>query len=291
MDLWLAIIPVSITIAILYFSLFRFLRFLYKKHFAWFVAFVTFLSPFIIVLFQAHDLFQLAWILLLTPFYGIFALILISTWVVRFYCLSFAVLLIVWFLFQRRKPEDTLRTKFGVGGFLRAQEKAYNVKRVEKTISEPTKKLIIKSLCKCWSLWLSIFLLIILTSTLVSTASPVNPSYTEAQQFVASTNTEIHTYTAGSYTCVNFATDFRNSALRAGYLCGYTFVYFHDAQSHVLNCFNTTDKGLVFVEPQWGKFVNITIGKPYQYENLTLSLDNNTVLWYYSDFETSCAVP
>jgi len=132
--------------------------------------------------------------------------------------------------------------------------------------------------------------LVILTASFVSSASPANPTYSEAQQFVASDKTDSHLYIEGSYTCVNFATDFRNNALRAGYECGYAFVYFPSNQSHVLDCFNTTDRGLVFVEPQWDKFVNITVGKPYQNGNCTVSVNNNTVLWYYVDFQNS-AIP
>ena len=130
-----------------------------------------------------------------------------------------------------------------------------------------------------------------MASTLITSATPTNPTFSEAQQFVASDKTHTHPYIDGSYTCVDFATDFKNNALRAGYECGFTFVYFPGNQSHVLDCFNTTDRGLAFVEPQWDQFVNITVGNPYRNGNRTLFLTNNTVLWYYVDFQKNSAVP
>jgi hypothetical protein len=292
--LWLAIPPVLLTIVLVYFTIFRILKSLYRENFAWFIAFIIFLSPFGFVLLQAHNLLEVMWMLLLTPFYGVLVLLLVSTWVVKFYCLAFAVLLIVWFLFQRRKPVNELKGNPNFEAFLRQQLQARIdfVERGEKNVNRIVKKarFLAKGLGKCWSLGLSVFLLVILATTLVASASPMNPTYSEAQQFVASDKTSSHPYIEGSYTCVNFATDFRNNALRAGYECGYAFVYFPSNQSHALDCFNTTNRGLVFVEPQWDKFVNITVGKPYQNGNLTVSVNNNTVLWYYVDFQNS-AIP
>jgi hypothetical protein len=292
---WLAIPPVVIAIVLVYFTFFRILKSLYREHFAWFIAFFIFLSPFGYVLIQAHNLLQLMWILLLTPFYGVFVLLLVSTWVAKFYCLAFAILLIFWFLFQKVKPTTVLNGNPNFEAVLaqHLQTRIHFGERGEKKVNRIVKKAraLAQGLGKCWSLGLSAFLLIILTASLVSGASPINPTYSEAQQFVASDKTGSHQYIEGSYTCVNFATDFRNNALRAGYECGYVFVYFPSNQSHVLDCFNTTDRGLVFVEPQWDKFVNITVGRTYQNGNRTLAVYNNTVLWYYVDFQKSSATP
>jgi len=291
----LAIPAVLLSIVLVYFTLFKILQFLYREHFAWFVASVVFLSPFGFVLCQARNLLELMWILLLTPFYGVFVLLLTSAWVGRFFCLAFAALLFVWFMFQRGKAVNVLKSdpRFVACLVENMQGLVYFAERREKSDNGIVKKVrvLAQGLGKCWSLGLSVFLLVILTATLVTGVSPGNPTYFEVQQFVASDKTCIHQYIDGSYTCANFAADFRNNALRAGYECGYAFVYFPGDQSHVLNCFNTTDKGLVFVEPQWGKFVTITVGKPYQNGNWTLSVNNNTVLWYYVDFQKSSTMP
>jgi len=101
---------------------------------------------------------------------------------------------------------------------------------------------------------------------------------------VASDETDSHPYTKGSYTCADFAAAFRSNALGAEYECGIAFLYFPDNTCPALNCFNTTDRGLVFVEPQSYKFVNVEIGKSYQTEKNTSPVSNNTVIWYYVDW-------
>ena len=105
-----------------------------------------------------------------------------------------------------------------------------------------------------------------------------DPTYQEALLFIESDQTDKHQYGKEKYTCVNFATDFRNNALKAGYRCGYVLVYFpatgHLTKlidrpnsitnwSHALNCFNTTDYGLIFIEPQEDEIVTLTCGQPY----------------------------
>ena len=82
--LWSAIVTALVTIVLVYFSLFKILKFLYQKHLTWFVASLIFLSPFGFVLSQARDLLELLWIVLLTPFYSIFVLFIATTiWITR----------------------------------------------------------------------------------------------------------------------------------------------------------------------------------------------------------------
>ena len=88
-----------------------------------------------------------------------------------------------------------------------------------------------------------------------------DPTYQEALQFIESDQTDQNLYKE-EYTCSDFATDFKNNALKAGYRCGYVLVFGPD-WNHALNCFNTTDHGLVFIEPQEDEMVTLTIGQPY----------------------------
>jgi hypothetical protein len=141
--------------------------------------------------------------------------------------------------------------------------------------------------CSLWkyrSFVLAFVLLSTLTTTFGSSPSFRDPTYSEAQQFVNADNTDRNPYIIGSYTCVNFAADFRSNALRSGYECGIVFLYFPDNTRHAINGFNTTDKGLVFVEPQSDIFVNVTVGKRYQTERITSSFKNDTVMGYYVDW-------
>lgn len=89
-----------------------------------------------------------------------------------------------------------------------------------------------------------------------------DPTYGEALQFIESDQTDENPYKEEEYTCSNFAADFKSNALKAGYRCGYVLVFGPD-WNHALNCFNTTDCGLIFVEPQEDVILTLAIGQPY----------------------------
>ncbi|UCE15317.1 MAG: hypothetical protein JSV12_05395 [Candidatus Bathyarchaeota archaeon] len=89
-----------------------------------------------------------------------------------------------------------------------------------------------------------------------------DPIYQEVIQFIESDQTDRNLYKEEEYVCSNFAKDFQDNAFKAGYRCGYVLAFTHDL-AHALNCFNTTDHGLIFVEPQEDEIVKPTIGEPY----------------------------
>ena len=214
---------------------------------------------------------------------------------VRFYCLAFAILMIAQFLLQRGKAvnESKSRDNFEVFWTQHLKGHVHFAAREETRVNRVVRKgrIFAQGLRKYWSFVLPIVLLTTLAATLVSSVSLRSPTYLEVQQFMASDKTNSHPYIEGIYTCVNFAADFRRDALRAGYECGYVFVYFPDNTSHALNCFNTTDKGLVFVEPQLDRFVNVTVGKSCQAGNIISPFYNDTVVWYYVDWQMSSMKP
>ncbi len=94
-------------------------------------------------------------------------------------------------------------------------------------------------------------------------AQTKNPTYFEVVRFVSGDSTDKNKYVDGLYTCYNFALDFRLRAQTAGYTCGFVVLYFPSGRSHSLNCFNTTDRGLIFIEPQTDDVVSMIIGEPY----------------------------
>ena len=126
---------------------------------------------------------------------------------------------------------------------------------------------------------LFIGVLVISTSYPLSYEVPLrDPTYREALQFITIDLTDNNEYIPMEYTCVNFATDFKSSALKAGYRCGIVLIYFPATGhltnlpdrperitnwSHAINCFNTTDGGLLFIEPQTDDIVRLTCGEPY----------------------------
>jgi len=89
-----------------------------------------------------------------------------------------------------------------------------------------------------------------------------DPTYEEALEFVSSDKTDRNPYVEEEYTCVNFAGDFKNNAFIAEYRCGLVYIEFTDS-AHAIVCFNTTDEGLIFVEPQDDELVTLTVGQPY----------------------------
>lgn len=89
-----------------------------------------------------------------------------------------------------------------------------------------------------------------------------DPTYEEAVDFIRSDKTDKKRYVEGNYTCLNFSADFKNNAFEAGYRCGFVYVEFEEG-AHGIVCFNTTDKGLIFVEPQDDDIVKLVVGGYY----------------------------
>jgi hypothetical protein len=98
-----------------------------------------------------------------------------------------------------------------------------------------------------------------------------NPSYFEVVSFVREDKTNERSYTS-NYTCWNFASDFKNNAFRQGLVCGLVYVRFITNSCHTLNCFNTSDRDIVFVEPQNDQLVSLDAGSQgaYYFGNLVL---------------------
>jgi hypothetical protein len=88
-----------------------------------------------------------------------------------------------------------------------------------------------------------------------------DPTYQEALEFVRSDQTDGNEYNQ-TYTCFDFASDFVSDALREGYRCAYVIIEFPEAE-HAIVAFDTSDKGLVFVEPQNDELVTLAVGQTY----------------------------
>ena len=88
-----------------------------------------------------------------------------------------------------------------------------------------------------------------------------DPTYEEAIAFIDSDKTDENAYT-DDYVCYDFTAEFDDNAAIAGYRCGFVYIEFSD-NAHAIACFNTTDNGIIYVEPQTDEIVTITIGQPY----------------------------
>ena len=89
-----------------------------------------------------------------------------------------------------------------------------------------------------------------------------DPTYAEAMAFIASDNTDLNDYT-DDYVCMNFVAEFKNNAFNAGFKAGCVYIQFPQRYHHGIACFDTVDKGLLFVETQTDEIVTLSIGDFY----------------------------
>ncbi len=83
----------------------------------------------------------------------------------------------------------------------------------------------------------------------VNNPRAVDVSYVELVAFLEADETDKHEWVLGEYVCVHFATDLHNNAEAAGIrACIVQTNAVEGEVSHCFNVFETTDKGLVFVD-------------------------------------------
>jgi len=110
-----------------------------------------------------------------------------------------------------------------------------------------------------------------------------DPTYKETLDFIFNDTTNENTYHDTDYNCVHFSTDVNNNAEEKGIRCAYVELTFNYNYPHAIIAFNTTDKGLVFFEPQLDEIANVEIGKDYWgecVENSTSKGAGNVVIDY-----------
>ncbi|MCJ7719486.1 hypothetical protein MUO69_06115 [Candidatus Bathyarchaeota archaeon] len=98
-----------------------------------------------------------------------------------------------------------------------------------------------------------------------------DPTYQEMMGFIAVDKTNLNTYHYPDYVCWNFAADTINNAFKNGYRCGFVYIGFTDGYAHAVICLNTTDHGLIFIEPQNDAIVQIAVGSYYTYTGETIA--------------------
>lgn len=89
-----------------------------------------------------------------------------------------------------------------------------------------------------------------------------NPTYAEMKEFLSNDITSHKSYISEEYICTDFAAEVNNNAEAAGIRCATVYINYIGA-GHAIVGFETTDKGLIFIEPQYDKEVKLTIGKSY----------------------------
>lgn len=119
---------------------------------------------------------------------------------------------------------------------------------------------------------------------LVDNPNATNPAYEQLLAFIGEDTTDSHVYLEGSYVCSDFAETLHNNAEQAGIRAAWVGISFEgNANGHASNAFETTDRGLVYVDCTGARGVHvgdaiayIEIGKEYG----LISIDKASSLEY-----------
>lgn len=89
-----------------------------------------------------------------------------------------------------------------------------------------------------------------------------DPTYQEMKSFIAADRTDAKEYIVDVYICGDFSADVKMNANKQKIRCAYVVIDYPDS-GHAIVAFNTTDRGIIFIEPQSDEEVNIEVGKNF----------------------------
>lgn len=89
-----------------------------------------------------------------------------------------------------------------------------------------------------------------------------NPTHEEMREFLARDKTDSNPYVKGEYVCSDFAVQLNNNAEANGIRVAYVRIR-GEKWSHAVVAFETVDRGLIFIEPQSDRKVELVIGEPF----------------------------
>jgi len=108
-----------------------------------------------------------------------------------------------------------------------------------------------------------------------------NPTYQEVMKFLADDATNLRAYLEEDYVCVDFAAEVNNNAEEKGIRCAVVDIFYPEGYGHAIVAFDTADRGLVFIEPQFDREVRLEIGKSYSKINgFTPAPRDDTIVRY-----------
>ncbi|MCK9599640.1 MAG: hypothetical protein M0R06_11410 [Sphaerochaeta sp.] len=119
---------------------------------------------------------------------------------------------------------------------------------------------------------------------LIGSSEAINPTYNELMEFLQNDNTHEQVYIDPSFTCANFAEMLYYNATKSNIKAGFVSIHYSsrifswDSSCscvsegfHACNVFDTTDKGLVFIDSTGTvlgdsepKIVDVSVGQSYQ---------------------------
>jgi len=94
----------------------------------------------------------------------------------------------------------------------------------------------------------------------------VHPTYSDVLSFIEEDDTDKQKYVSENYTfiCTDFTNRFINNFLKKGFFSCEAIIYLPENSSHSIVAINTTDRGIIFVDPQADKVItSLNIGDNY----------------------------
>jgi hypothetical protein len=108
-----------------------------------------------------------------------------------------------------------------------------------------------------------------------------NPTYQEMKTFLAQDSTNVNNYLEDQYVCVDFAAAVNNNAEAKNIRCAVVDIFYPDGYGHTIVAFDTTDRGLIYIEPQFDQEVKLIVGRSYsQLNNFTSAPRDDTIKRY-----------
>jgi hypothetical protein len=111
-----------------------------------------------------------------------------------------------------------------------------------------------------------------------------NPAYEEMKSFIVTDHTNLNEYKVGEYTCLDFASEVKQHAMGQNFRCALVEIEFPGG-AHALVAFDTTDHGMIYIEPQNDREAQVFIGEKYweqwsgYYSSYDDTIERIRVIW------------
>jgi hypothetical protein len=108
-----------------------------------------------------------------------------------------------------------------------------------------------------------------------------DPTYREVMDFLENDVSNDTPYSKNDHICTDYTTEVNNNAEKLGLRCASVYIIYPDT-GHSIIGFDTTDQGMIFIEPQFDKEVILPVGKSYSTSNGFLQPDDidDTIIRY-----------
>ena len=115
-----------------------------------------------------------------------------------------------------------------------------------------------------------------------------DPTYREMLKFLREDNTDKDRYLENEYVCTDFAAEVCNNAEEEDIRCAYVYLMHPEDIAHAIIAFNTIDKGLIYIEPQYdeqlrgveiGESFHDCLGSGYEKPDYDDTIEKIVTIW------------